>query len=166
VSFFLAPLQSIVTDMNEVKNGIASVAKTLETLEQVEGDQFRPIFTTFHEQASTQFSELEKRLKIMEDAFKEVLVLFGEDTDKAQPEEFFATMKTFAQLFEQAKKQNEDRARQEEAQRKRQEAADEKEAKRVAKEQAAKEKAAAKKDPALEQLDQNGLPPTFSFLFR
>lgn len=135
------------------------MAKALENLEETDGDKYREVFTAFHEDISKQIADLEKRYKIMEDAFKEVLTTFGEDTEKAQPEEFFATMKTFTQLFESAKKQNEDRARQEEVQRKRQEAADEKEARRVAKEQAKE----AKKDAA-PAMDSDGLK-SFSSLF-
>ena len=119
----------------------------------------------FHEDVSTKLADLEKRTKVMEESFKEVLLLYGEDTEKTQPEEFFAIVKTFVQLFETAKKQNEDRARQEEVQRKRQEANEEKEARRVAKEQAKEQAKENVKNPSLDSDGQFFLPFPFSPLF-
>jgi len=50
--------------------------------------------------AKTKVDELERKVKRMEDTYKEVVALFGEDPDKTAPEEFFKVVSTFVAAFQ------------------------------------------------------------------
>jgi len=151
-----ASYQNLLSEIVDLKKEVNSIEKALNTVETVEGDRFKEVFASFYEDAAKQVQEIEQSIKTMDDSFKEMLQLYGEDVEKTAPEEFFAVVKTFVTQFEAAKKQNEERIKQEEALRKRQEALEEKEAKRLAKEQ---EKAAKSEAVNLdsEDADQKGL---------
>jgi len=159
------PLQTLAASLSDLKSKLKSVEDAInlvkkEHVGQEENkhkeDRFVEVMTTFHEIASKEVVELEKKYENMVKLFEEALMMYGEDPTKVVLEEFFAQLKQFTANFADAKKQNHERYEKEAKERKKQEALAEKEAKRKAKE-------AAKAPPVLVILetkvddDGNGL---------
>jgi len=118
---------TLTADMNELRVGLKKIDAELEQHKSAgTGDRFKEIFTPFVTEGKTEFEELDKKFKRMEEAYQSVLVFFAEDP-KTAPEEFFAMINRFLELYKQAVKENEDRAEQQLKELKKQQAAEERE---------------------------------------
>jgi len=88
------------SELNDLRQGVKKLETELEQYQKVPGpgDNFKAIFEPFLGEAKQDFEDMEKKFKRMEEAYQAALQFFAEDT-KLAPEEFFAMMLKFLELF-------------------------------------------------------------------
>ncbi|KAJ1985644.1 hypothetical protein H4R33_003872 [Dimargaris cristalligena] len=70
-------------------------------------DRFLLVMTSFHDIAKDRFQGIEQMYTDMQSRYSEVADLYGEDSKRMPPEEFFGIFRTFSSSFEKALKDNE-----------------------------------------------------------
>ncbi|XP_072031221.1 disheveled-associated activator of morphogenesis 1-like isoform X2 [Amphiura filiformis] len=101
-------LQELEKDIGQIKLGLKDIEKELEFQKNQagppkKGDKFIQVMSDFKTIASVSFSRLTDQLAQAKEKFVKSVKLFGEDTQKSTPEEFFGTFNEFLQSFSEAK---------------------------------------------------------------
>jgi len=118
---------TLTADMNELRVGLKKIDTELEQFKKASpDDNFDIIFKPFVDEGKTEFEELDKKFKRMDEAYQAVLAFYGEDP-KMAPEEFFSMVNRFLELYKQAVKENSERAEIQAKELKKQQAAEERE---------------------------------------
>ena len=88
-------------DAQDLRNGLNMIENELKNHgDPKPGDNFKNKLSVFLAGAKKEMEDVDKRIKRMEDAYKEVVLLFGEDPDKTPPEEFFGIFYQFINAFQ------------------------------------------------------------------
>lgn len=103
-----ASLNDMIQQYTEMRKGLKELDLELgtkwqpEDVELEEGDRFREVMTTYKEDASNRFQDLQTLYINMDSTYKDVMTYYGENPKVMRPDDFFGTFARFVITWKEA----------------------------------------------------------------